>query len=457
MSDDAEGNEPPTGIPPRPDRSWTLMLLRAIHRPTFKELAAAIGVPARKLGRFERGKEVLPWDVVFAVATALKVPLATVYELRYIAWAMTGARRREPGAAPRDPFDYSPEEQERRYAHHRDEQELRAAGLRWARRFLEVLGDLRLELPAPPVSPALAPEALERAEVGRRAAGEAWAGLREIPSWRLDDLPLGGETWALCERLCHESAALAVRLEGEENRHGPGRDAPEELAWLAVRVGCLAREAEEGTPRIREYAWAHLGNARRAAGSFAGAEEAFLHADEHYIRDGARPWGALDGARPFLLKAFLRRDQGRLEDALALLAKAEPLVRPADPDLHLLAAAIHLSRRALDETAAALEQALAAFARQGTPPAAAARQAVRLGLELTVLHTEEGRLGPAVGLWDQTAAWLEAAALPAGARTQLKLFNQLIRREQLTGGRARKMWEEYQALEIPRRPPRPGR
>ena len=77
------------------------------------------------------------------------------------------------------------------------------------------------------------------------------------------------QTWELCERLCAES---------EREAADPGRAL--ELAGLALEIAERVAGTEEERAWMQGYAWAHIGNARQAAGDRPGSEAAFARARE---------------------------------------------------------------------------------------------------------------------------------------------------------------------------------
>jgi tetratricopeptide (TPR) repeat protein len=130
-------------------------------------------------------------------------------------------------------------------------------------------------------------------------------------------------TMALCKLLCERSMD-AARRDGAE---AVG------LAELAIVV---ARHLDTGfypaavALDVLAGAWACLGNARRAAGDYAGAEHALALA-ESLLEDSADP---LEEARLFEFKAFLLSDQGWFEEAVELLDSAADIYDTVK-ELHL--------------------------------------------------------------------------------------------------------------------------
>ncbi|HVR99193.1 MAG TPA: hypothetical protein VMW27_21415 [Thermoanaerobaculia bacterium] len=92
-----------------------------------------------------------------------------------------------------------------------------------------------------------------------------------------------------------------------------------ELAVLAIEAACQLDAHSYGksvTQDLKARAWAYLGNARRLAADFTGAEQAISFAEELAEDGSADP---LEEARILDLKASLLRDEGRLEEAAQFL------------------------------------------------------------------------------------------------------------------------------------------
>lgn len=146
----------------------------------------------------------------------------------------------------------------------------------------------------------------------RKRAEKLWRRLQKAPDAEAGrDLVLGDpdfRSWAFCERLCHESAEAA---DGDD----AGRAG--ELADLALKLASRVQGEDDLLCRLREYAWAHVGNARRAGGDLEGAGAALARAQE-YLAGGMM--GSLPSPirrdRLSLIEAALLRDQGRLAEAL---------------------------------------------------------------------------------------------------------------------------------------------
>lgn len=117
------------------------------------------------------------------------------------------------------------------------------------------------------------------------------------------------QTIAVCELLIERSFA--------EGFQDPAR--ARELAGLAVQVADRLDLLLYGHSVVQDFrarAWAYLGNARRLGSDLRGAEEA-LSLAEYFSEEGSAD--PLEEARILDLKASLLGDQGRLEEAAALL------------------------------------------------------------------------------------------------------------------------------------------
>ncbi|MFY9825674.1 MAG: helix-turn-helix domain-containing protein [Thermoanaerobaculia bacterium] len=118
-------------------------------------------------------------------------------------------------------------------------------------------------------------------------------------------------TWAVAERLCAESERAAAHRANQAVA----------LARLALRVAELVAGSESSRLHLEGYIWGFVANALRVQGDLSGADEAFLRSDCLWVaRRPADPDEWLDGSR--LLKASLRRQQGRQDEACALLDQA---------------------------------------------------------------------------------------------------------------------------------------
>ncbi len=160
------------------------------------------------------------------------------------------------------------------------------------------------------------PAALPRDRGAERQAAQAlWARIKPLPRKEQMEALRGAPSeaqWAVCDRLCNESQ----RQCGEN----PAKAAS--LCELALAAADFAEGGEGIRAKLRGLAWAHLGNALRARDDFDGAEGAFTSADEFWkVGEGVSD-GLLEEGLIFALKASLRRDQRRFNEAKDLLERA---------------------------------------------------------------------------------------------------------------------------------------
>lgn len=119
-------------------------------------------------------------------------------------------------------------------------------------------------------------------------------------------------TWGVFELLVERSLETATR----DSIYA------EELGLVALRLSAhldIERYKLGLIEDLRGRAWAQVGNARRLRSDLRGAEDAFTIAEVH-LRAGSQD--PMEQARLLDLKASLRRDQRRFEEALRLLRRA---------------------------------------------------------------------------------------------------------------------------------------
>lgn len=127
-------------------------------------------------------------------------------------------------------------------------------------------------------------------------------------------------TWGFLELVIERSLEVATR----------NPELAEHLGRLALQVAerlDLRLYGAGPIEDLRARAWAHIGNARRVRSDLAGAEEAFTAAFLQLGRGTADP---LEKAVLFDLKASLRRDQRRFDEAASLLRKAIRIFQEMD-------------------------------------------------------------------------------------------------------------------------------
>lgn len=239
------------------------------------------------------------------------------------------------------------------------------------------------------------------AERERARAEELWRKLQacgEPKEWRTlvreDSAFL---SWALCEKLCHESAAVA---EDDALRAG-------ELVELALELAPRITLPEARRAALLEYIWKHVGNVCRARGDLRSAEEAFARGQEHF-RDGMKGIlpSVLDRDRLSALESALLRDRGDFSGALDRIDSALKLADAGEPYL----AAYLLEQGRLRRRLGQPEGALRALSRaRQTAGTADARLLLRIEIELGSLLCDLGRQR-------------EVGKLPASLRKAAKRF-----------------------------------
>jgi transcriptional regulator with XRE-family HTH domain len=274
----------------------TLRFLRFAGGWSEAELAHALGVSPDLISKYEKGRKVLSRPRLEELLAAVDLPPEAVDACIY---ALEVAYPKEQPGSPVDPSPAA-----RRSIH----RAAAIAGQQAAEATLEKLEENVRRLGAAQV---------------RRQAGELWEGLVRLPSKQRRAVVEAEPkywTWAVSERLCAESVRAAAHR----------ADEAAELAKLALRVAELAPGSEPWRSRIQGYVWAFIANARRVQGDLPGAEEAFLHSDRLWEAGAPADPGVLDGSRPLDLKGSLRQYQGRFEEALELLERAQKATRSVE-------------------------------------------------------------------------------------------------------------------------------
>lgn len=162
-------------------------------------------------------------------------------------------------------------------------------------------------------------------------------------------------SWALCETVC-----LASEREAS-------RKVERAAAWasLAKEIAARIRGPEEWRNRVQGYAAAHAANVLRVSGELKAADAAFEEAKRLW-QSGSDPDAVLDPGRLLDLEASLRKDQRRLDEALALLDEAAAVGRR--PERSLILKGITLEKMGQYENAAAtLLKAVPKVNRQSDP------------------------------------------------------------------------------------------
>ncbi len=184
-------------------------------------------------------------------------------------------------------------------------------------------------------------------EAARAEAAERWRVLAPLsPENRLALVEECREfpTPALCARLCDESERAAFRSVADTLA----------LAKLALQVADRL-PASVVKVHAQGYAFAFLGNSLRVANEFGEGDLAFAQCRERFPYELADPTGLFPQYRVLDREASLRRNEGRLGEALSLVERALTLSAPADR------ARILLNQAATFEQNGEPERALAAL------------------------------------------------------------------------------------------------
>jgi tetratricopeptide (TPR) repeat protein len=165
---------------------------------------------------------------------------------------------------------------------------------------------------------AAAPDLLH--ELARHSFDRQWILVTSTPRFH---------TWSFCDLLLEASREWGFQ--------DPGRAL--ELAELGATVAAHLSRATYGSARVNDLsarAWATLANAERIRSDFRSAEKGFLRA-ERLLKSGTGD--PLEKARVLLLKASLRGNQQRFEEAFRLLDRVVAIGRHCG-DLHLCGKAL---------------------------------------------------------------------------------------------------------------------
>jgi tetratricopeptide (TPR) repeat protein len=322
--------------PAPPPLSVTLTTLRRACGLSVEELAAASGVSAGLITRYEAGTDRVPSrERVDAFAAVMG------YEPEHVESVLFGLTRAtpRPQPGPLSPVDPTPAERRR----------IREVAGRLAQAELAVMDDHIVNLVR-----------ASRARRDRRRAEDLVRWLLEEPDPRarreLVECSREYHQWAVAERLCHESERVAAGSAGKAL----------ELAGLALRVAELAPGDPLWCQRIQGYAWIFVGNARRVGGDLPASEQGFGLARELW-EAGADPgllaaWRLPDG------EASWRRHQGEFERALELHDEALVLAPQEVIGRILLNKAVTLEQMGEPEQAlATLDEAEPRIDRQREP------------------------------------------------------------------------------------------
>jgi transcriptional regulator with XRE-family HTH domain len=339
----------------RDDVAVLVAILRALRGSGQAEMAAAAGIHASTVSRYEEGKTAPSRGNLEALASAAGLPMWAVDGVWLPAIAL--ARGLPRWTAPVAGGEPDPHEKAAAL-----EQALGTMARLAVAEFLaapEAGEEPRERQPEQQELAEGRPVALVSAATGGKAAAPA------LPE------ALWLEFARLCERLCAESVRAAANDAGQAL----------EVARLAVELAELTPGEDARRWRLAGYGWGFVANAQRVEGDLAAAEASLAAAWRLWRAGvaagdcGLAEWRLLD------LEASLRRAQRRFQAALELLDRALAAA-PADAKGRIL-----LNRGFTLEQAGEVEAA-AATLRQAAPLVAAAGEPrERFGLQFNLLVT----------------------------------------------------------------------
>ncbi|HEY2292724.1 MAG TPA: helix-turn-helix domain-containing protein [Thermoanaerobaculia bacterium] len=273
----------PKKTPPSPF-GVNLSVLRAVQGWPQNELADALGVGAPLLSGYESGDKTLSRERLEEIVARMGLPAEAVDRTQAYLLSIRSLSPPEGGAMP---------------VSARAE-----ANVAWVRDAAEAFARSLVALP---------PE--RRAEDARRQARDLWNRLKKASPRERRALVKATEdfrSWALCELVCERS------LEAAADRADRALD----LADLAVYIAEMAPGEQTWRKRLRGYALAHLGNAKRVGGDLPAADQVFAKARKFWEAGEAAGVGFLSEAVVFGMEASLRINQRRFPEALSLLDEA---------------------------------------------------------------------------------------------------------------------------------------
>ena len=277
----------PRPIPP--PLNLALTVLRSSRGWSQKELSEATGLPGGILSDYEMGRRPLTREKLEAIGESLGIEPGKIDVTLFFLRSLQPVE--EPPGPPLSPT---------------------RAELEHVERTVALVTRLSADVTREEMVRSLREEGILR---DRERAEAFWQRLKLYPAEDQRFLVRNGRslrTWALCEKLCAESARAAAADAGRAL----------ELADLARGVASQIRGPEGWRSRLQGYAWAFVGNARRVANNLPGAEKAFGRAWDLWKAASPDEVGPLAEWRLLDLQASLRRAQRRLPEALDLLARA---------------------------------------------------------------------------------------------------------------------------------------
>jgi transcriptional regulator with XRE-family HTH domain len=335
----------------RNDTSLLLQVLRAMRGWDQGQFAAAAGVSQGTISRYESGERVKPATLERLVAaTGLELRWVESYLLPVLRAARTRAAAAEAQASAGGrrllALDFLPEGQ-------RDLAD--AIGGLIDAHFAKLGADIQASESAVQGVPP-PPAAADRDEAAR-----AWERLAPCTASErrfLVEECVEFHSWALAERLCHES----------EQASATAPTVALELAHLAVAVAQLAPGDVSCRQSLLGYVRAHLAHALHLAGDLAAARIEFATAWQLWRDAGANSLPYLKQWRLLLLQASLRSSERNFAAALDLLEQAQAQAPPHALDRILLQRASILEQSGDLDAAVAVMHPAAPHVASGDQP-----------------------------------------------------------------------------------------
>lgn len=276
---------------PLPLVSVALTALRKARGWNERELAVAVGLSVATISLYERGKYEPSRERIEQLVTAMRYEVGAFDDLLA---SLSRAVDRTSAAAPSQ----------------------EAPSPAQLRRIHQVAADLSLASYQLTQGRLIRQVRTRNADKARRRAAGLWAVLKTRTAKErrlLVEHAREFQTWALAERLCHESEIAA----------SDRAERALELARLALRVAERVPGEERWRLRLEGYVLAFVASAQRVANDARRAEESFARSRELWAAGApADPAGLLAEWRLFDLEASLHRDQGRFPAALELSERA---------------------------------------------------------------------------------------------------------------------------------------
>jgi transcriptional regulator with XRE-family HTH domain/tetratricopeptide (TPR) repeat protein len=273
-------------------------VLRAIRGVSQEEMGAAASIDRTTISRYETGDMIpsRPHLARLAVAAGLSLAFAESVLLPVVRLVLQpAAARRQRVPAPADDSAAAASAMEQRLV-----ATVRAG-------FATFGASLSLGGAAHPTSPPAVED--------RHPVAEQWEQIRSCPSAERPNLIEGRpgfHRWALCEKLCEESARAAA----QDSRHAL------DLAQLGLLAAQYAPGSAAWKACIQGYAWAFVGNALWGGGDLPAADAAFAMVQTFWRAARGPVAGVLAAWRVPYMEAALRSDQHSLRHALDLLDRA---------------------------------------------------------------------------------------------------------------------------------------